>query len=216
MKTTDKTIPPTEPMTSAPIATKGRQAAGNAKIPGSSLVPDLEKHRAAVTESHWYWLGVTPDCPAKIVTLAGLSFPIINEDVRRTPDGRTERIPRIGAVLQLTREHILRIRERLARTVVRFIEDKGTHVEPGSGQNLGDPIERPRKGYVITIPRDEDIKARRDAGFSIQPYVQMPGDEPAARYLFAVLCSNQERGSRGESYPDPLEKTGLEWPGELE
>lgn len=212
--TIDSSIPPTEPQAAkAPARTK---ASPKAKIAGNSLVPDLTRQSAAVAEEHWYWLGLLPECPVKFIDAHGVQFPMVTEDVRRTSDGRTERIPRIGALVKLRRDDILRLRDRLPRTVIRFVDDKGRNVEPGAGQNMGDPIERPRKGYVITIPRDEDVKARQKAGFSTHPYVQGPNDEPAARYMFAVLCANQERGSRGDSTPDTLEKTGLEWPGELE
>jgi len=107
------------------------------------------------------------------------------------------------------------MRDRLRRTVIRFLDDAGQTEEPGTGQNVGDNHVRPRRGQIITIPTDEDIEDRGRRGKPTNAYRPHPNDVPAARYMFAQICDDQDKGSRGEYYPDTLETTGLSWPDEL-
>lgn len=198
MTTTKPTIPPK----------KSRM------ISGSSLAPNLENYKRGVSREFFYWIGVTPDCPSESIDIGGINFPKVNEDLIRDParPSGKKRIPVIGAIVPMSEERIKRICDRLPRSVIRFTDDKGQAEEPGTGKNLGDLYIRPRKGHLITIPSDKEVADRHKRGRATNPYVQRPNDEPACRYMFAVICPNQDRPSRGDSYPDVLEVTGLEWP----
>lgn len=225
--TKDDDIPPTEPK---PESTKTKQprasASGGAtatatpparrtKIAGSALAPDLRRHQAAVETSFWYWIGALPGCPSEHLDLKGIHFPKVMEKVSRGPDGRTVRIPMIGSLVRLTELQIRAMRDRLTRTVIRFTPSEEPR-KTGAGASLGDQAEIPRRrGSPVTLPSVEEQAERARNGLPTHLYQQSPHDEPAARYLFAVLCHDQERPQRGDHYPEPLEVTGLEWPGEL-
>ena len=188
-------------------------------IKGEDLVPDFERlGQGRVSKRYTYWVGITPSCPVESITLAGINFPKLNEELLPDPmrTGNMKRRPVIGAIVRLTQKHIERIKEQLPRTVIRFRDDKGTREEPGTGENLGDLHERPRRGEVITVPTPETIAARQRAGKALNAYVPRAGDVPAARYLFAFLCADQGKGERLDHYPDVLETTGLGWPDEIE
>lgn len=223
-------IPPTEPVATAEAPPKRRPGrprkhplpeavqapTKRARFAGAELVPDLERHRAAVTTAYWYWIGALPGMPAEWVTLGGECFPKMEEDLVPHPKDPTKRLrlPRIGALVRLTRAKFDHIRDHLSRTVVRMTHEPA-QVAVGPGvQNTGAPVARGRKGFLITIPTAAEVEQRRKANIALNTYTQDPRDEPVARYLFARLCDNQERGERGDSYPEPLEVTGLEWPEE--
>lgn len=217
---TDTNIPPTEPAVAAPRKKAADPVAAvaarvNTRTPGSELIPDLTQNKAAVETSYLYWIGALPGLPTEGIDLAGENFPKVTEDVIKDRDGKTVRIPRIGALVRISTDKMKRMRDRLRRTVVRFTNDPGQKEEPGTGQNLGDPYIRPRRGLIITIPTEADLKAREQRGMPARRYVQQKGDEPAARYMFAILCKNQETGERGDSYPDSIEVNGLDWPAPL-
>lgn len=185
------------------------------RVAPEDLVPDLSRYTASATQECWYWLGAMPECPVEFVTLAGECFPKLTEDIIRDRSGETQRIPRIGTLAKLSSQKLERIAERLSRTVIRFTEaDEGEREEPGTGQNVGDLHRRPRKGFLITIPTNEEVKLREEKGLPVRLYEQRPGDQPAARYLFLHLCEDQTKGGRGESYPHPISVAGLEWPGD--
>lgn len=198
----------------------GRPKAPETKhyTPGADLVPDFDKlGTVAVLRQYRYWVGVTPSCPVEGIDLAGINFPKVNEKLVDDPlrTGRRMRVPVIGAVVWLTEDKIKRMRERLHRTIIRFLRDDGEVEEPNTGKNVGDVHRRPRRGQLITIPTDAEVEARKKRGKATREYVPHKNDVPAARFMFACLCENQEQGSRGESYPDPLELTGLSWPEEI-
>lgn len=199
-----------------------RASGAKTKIDGSQLVPDLNKasrNAGGVLQSYKYWVGVTPSCPVEHIDLAGINFPKVNENLVDDPmrTGQRRRVPVIGAIVFLTEDKIRKMRERLPRTVIRFYDnDQGERDEPGTGQNIGDNHRRPRRGEPITIPSADEVEQRRKAGKPTRQYIPNPNDVPAARYMFAVLCADQVNGSRGDYYPETLETTGLEWPGELE
>lgn len=178
---------------------------------GADLVPDLEKHRASVATTYWYWIGVLPSCPVGALGLGGEMFPKINENIIRDHSGQQKRVPVIGNIVKLTKPKVDRMRERMSRTVLRFTS--APTGSSGVGAKVGNNIP-PRKGYAITIPSDEEIEQRKASKLPARMYYQQEHDEPAARYMFAQLCSDQSSPSRGESYPEVLEKTGLPWPGE--
>ena len=100
--------------------------------------------------------------------------------------------------------------QKLTRLVskVRVIRSEESRLE-----DLADP---PPKGHLITIPTEGDLAERRKSGRAARQYNPDPRDVPAARYIFAQLCADQVNGSRSDVYPEPLEKTGLEWPDKIE
>ncbi len=188
---------------------------------GTDLIPDLAaKGRVSGTVKEYrYWVGVTPSCPVESIDLAGVNFPKVNEllidDPLRTDVKR--RVPVIGALVWINEAKIRRLRERLARTVIRFIRsDQGQKEEPNTGENVGDVHRRPRRGHLITIPTDAEIAERKRRGKPTREYVYRNGDVPAGRYMFAQICEDQARGSRGDYYPEVLETTGLDWPDTIE
>lgn len=188
-------------------------------IPASELVPDLgsARLRSGTLNQYRYWIGALPDCPVESVDLCGLNFPKVNENLIDDPmrTGIKKRVPVIGAIVFITAEKIRALRERLPRTVIRFLDEPEQRDEPGTGQNVGDVHKRARRGHLITIPTPEEVEARKKAGRSTRQYVPGPNDVPAANYLFAQLCADQQNGSREETYPETLADTGLVWPDEL-
>lgn len=216
-------LPPSRnPDTGRPAVLGGAKPRIVAKthIAGRDLVPDLAARGASagVMREYLYWVGVTPSCPREHIDCAGINFPKVNENLIDDPmrTNRKQRVPVIGAIVRLTEDKIRRMREKLPRLVIRFLDDKGQHEEPGTGQNIGDNFQRPRRGQIITIPTDEEVKAAQERGKATRQYVMQRQDVPAARFMFAQLCADQEKGSRGEIYPEPLEVTGLEWPDEID
>jgi|SRR5688572_1518529 len=201
--------------TAAPTATATQVSGSMTNIAGSDLVPDLSIHSDAVDVGHFYWIGALPSCPVSHVTIAGECFPKIEEQVISL-GGQTKRIPVIGAVVRLNKPKIRLMRERLRQTVIRFTSEPDLIEEPGTGKNIGDAHQRGRKGHPITIPTSEFLAERAKNKIPARPYRPTKNDEPVARYLFAQLCRDQDKGERGTTYPDVLEVTGLEWPGELD
>lgn len=185
------------------------------RIAGSDLVPSVDANRAVTLREHRYWIGTLPDCPREHVDIAGVNFPKVNELLvpDRTNPTKKTRIPVFGSIVHLSVGKLEQIRERLTRTVVRFTEAE-VREEAGTGQNVGDPHQRPRRGHLITIPRAEDIEVARKEGRAIHLYVASADDVPVARFLFMQLCADQKNGMHGSVYPDPLEVTGLEIPGD--
>ena len=203
------------------VAQEAPRPVAKTKVGGASLVPDLSRQAAnsGVSKEYRYWVGVTPDCPRESIDLAGINFPKVN--ARLTPDPmRTnvkQRVPVIGAIVFLTEDKIRKMLDVLPRTVIRFTDDAGQNEEPGTGKNIGDNHGRRRKGHVITIATEEDTQLRRKTGKSARTYTPDPKrDVPAARFMFAQICTDQVNGSRGEVYPDTLENSGLEWPDEIQ
>lgn len=203
----------------ATLTAQNESPQGRTHIGGSDLVPDLEAHKSqlGVARGYLYWVGVTPSCPREHIDLAGINFPKVNENLVSDPmrTGNKRRVPVIGAIVMIDEHKIQRMRDKLKRTVIRFLDDGGQQEEPGTGQNVGDNHQRPRRGQLITIPTPEEIEERRRRGKPTNEYRPHPNDVPAARYMFAQICEDQQKGSRGEYYPDTLETTGLWWPDEL-
>ena len=221
MATRKKMIPDLNPDVGQPATLTAQNTPQPAQthIAGSDLVPDITSHKAqqGVARTFKYWVGVTPSCPREHIDLAGINFPKVNENLVSDPmrTGNKRRVPVIGSIVDLDQRKILKMRDRLRRTVIRFLDDAGQTEEPGTGQNVGDNHVRPRRGQIITIPTDEDIEDRGRRGKPTNAYRPHPNDVPAARYMFAQICDDQDKGSRGEYYPDTLETTGLSWPDEL-
>ena len=204
---------------------------------GSDLVYDLEKHRAVITTQNWYWLGALPGCPRETLHIAGVEFSKMTEIVRRNPHNpsQTDRDARIGSLVQLTKAKVELLREKIRLQVIRFVDlpaaDAARRAEAraacktDAAKRVHDPIEGTgaglealdvtrRRGHPIRIPTTDDVKAARKHGRVLREYVRDDRDEPAARYLFAQLCANQNQPERSDFYPEPLEVTGLKWPDE--
>lgn len=191
------------------------------KVAGADLVPNIEaaSARTGVSRVYKYWVGVTPSCPANSITIAGINFPKVNEQLIPDParTGRKKRRMVAGAIVFMTEDKVRRLKERLPRTVIRFNDEAAVQHEPGTGENIGDVAQRPKKGHLITIPTDAELEERRRRGKVARRYIPDPRrDVPAARFMFAQLCADQDRPEQGEFFPDPLEITGLDWPDELE
>lgn len=157
----------------------------------------------------WYWFGIMPDCPVEGIGAAGMTFQKVQEEVipgNSRNGGRTQRVPIIGGIARLNRDTMLRLLNVLPRIVIRMQEEAGEVEEPRTGVNVGDAFKQPKRGRLITIPKDPS-KAR-------VPYIPSPKDVPASGFMFLQLCADQRNGSRGTTYPDPLSQTGLEWPGD--
>ena len=240
----DDAVPPTEPQVPAvpsePKAKrsykrKGADASADAngsagprapsagRIAGASLVPDLTKRSEGFAKQAWYWVGVLPGCPTEWVNLCGINFPKTNAVLieSRGRKGRKEHLAVIGSLVQLDRHKIQMMRDRLPRTVIRFYTAGAPPLAPGAqdshaSQNLADLSKQGRSGQLITIPTEEQIAECAKNGRPTQRYSPGPNDEPAARYMFAHLCEDQIRGNRRDTYPEPLETAGLEWPDELD
>lgn len=183
-------------------------------VSGHDLAPRIDPNSAAVNREFIYWVGALPGLPTEHVDLCGVNFPKVNENLLPDP-GRSDRkirVPVIGALVRLTPQKLKAIEERLRRTVVRFYEAAEIRHEPGTGENIGDVHQRPRRGQVITIPREADIEAAEKAGRAARRYTPDRRDVPIADFLFMELCSNQETGNRRDSYPEPLSATGLVYP----
>lgn len=219
---TSNTTPASNPDVGMPATVTPTPSLPRAKtmVKGSDLVPDFDSEgMAGVRTEYRYWVGVTPSCPVGSIDLAGINFPKINEKIIPSlhRDGTKSRVPVIGALVFLTEAKFRLMKDRLPRTVIRFTgKDEGVKEEPGTGQNLGDAHRQPRKGHLITIPTAEDVASAKKRGRPTREYIPHKDDVPAARFMFAQICADQEKGSRGDVYPDPLEVTGLEWPDEIE
>ncbi len=173
------------------------------KIAGSDLVP----HPTATVghaREYWYWIGVTAECPTAFLTAGGIAFPkdeeIIEPDLTRK--GRPTRRPVFGTIHKLNEGQIRLILDHLPRRVVRSLP----------GQNA----DGSRKACEVRIPSDEKVAEAKKHRRPSPEYVAQKDDEPAARYMFAVLCPDQDNPTRGHHYPKSLEEEGLEWPDKLE
>jgi hypothetical protein len=179
-------------------------------VPGSALAAPLPAASEVVLRT--YWIGALPGLPVEHADIGGIHFPKIQEHVIVTANGETRRIPKIGALVRLSREDIEFLIQRLPRTIVRFAA--GEHGDDATQRRGIDAVvgeQRRRRGLLITIPTPEEIEKRRQLGMPTHAYYREPGDEPVANYLFAALASDQQNPERGSYYPDPLSKTGMRW-----
>ena len=197
--------------------------ASKPKPKARSLAANLDKHNPDIGVECWYWLGAFPQCVGEGLDVAGVNFPKLVETVKaKGLGGKTTRTPRIGALVKLPIEKVELIREKLAACVIRFTEKlqpetfdtdaNGNEQRSGHQTDAMDYTQKRRQGHPIRIPTDAALKEARKHGRMLRQYVRRPLDEPAADYLFAVPCANQDSPARGEAYPEPLSQTGLPWP----
>lgn len=189
----------------AATATVAPKPEPKTRISAESLKPPLQDS-VSVTKQYTYWIGVTSDCPGNFLTCGGINFPKITDKMEPDPmkPGSQRRIPEIGCLHPLTQRQMESIIENIPFCVIRF-------QEPREGQEG-----KPRKGYPVRIPSPARIEKAKKHGTALPQYIQQPGDEWAAKYMFAVLCDDQENPLRGTSYPPTLAEAGLEWPDEME
>lgn len=190
-------------------------------IDGAALVPDLDNRReaAGVVSAYRYWVGVTASCPVEHIDCAGINFPKVNENIVDDPkqSGKKVRVPVIGSIVELTEEKVREMRERLPFMVIRYTDDPGEEEQPGTGKNVGkSPHRYPRRGQNIRIPTSAEMEDSKKRGRPTHAYIPRDNDVPAARFMFAVLCTDQENGNRSDVYPDTIETAGLSWPEQIE
>lgn len=234
--TDPNSVPPTEPnqqpqqpagnthsgMKADPQALTGAVSAPDpietkTHVKGSDLVRDFSHLTGESSRRYYYWIGLMPDAPVEAIVLGGQSWPKINKVRRPNPDRSGDEVfmPVIGAITRLDARGVQAIVDRLPWTVVRLRNDPGQQEEPGTGKNIGDVARQPSRGQIITVKTPEAMAELRRLNRPAPEYVEGPNDHPAARYLFAVLCPDQNNPARGEYYPDALEVTGLRFPDEL-
>ncbi len=185
---------------------------------GSDLTFNVSQAAADTgTLRHYrYWVGLVPDCPLDVIDVAGISFPKRNEKLYPDPmqTGEMKRAPVIGGLAMLTEEHLLKLRSRVARMVIRHLSDGGQKDEPGTGQNVGDFARRPRRAEKIVVPTEDQIAEARRQGRPITLYQpDHQRDVPAAKYMFCVRMDEDARSA--DKCPPVLETTGLTWPTDL-
>lgn len=180
------------------------------RIPGSAFVTDLRKNVLGTTKAYRYWVGLTPDCPLGDISCAGLSFPKTNDDLYNVQgEMRTQRSVKIGAITFIDAARLQLLKDRLPRLVIRFGQP------PVGSLNVGDQIANPqprRAGSLHEIPTPAEVKERRDMKAPTLEYNYQQGDENAAKYMFMVLCPDQEAGKQGDKIPQTLDQTGVIWP----
>lgn len=179
------------------------------RISGADLAPWLDQEIVRKSSEYVFWIGVTPSCPVDSVDVAGINFPKLNQ--MKVPDPATpstsKLVPVIGALVRLDESRVRLLVKKLPRTVVRRTGEIKT--DPESGLITS-------KGHLVRIPTEEECKAREEKGKPVNRYVQGANDEPVVRYLYAVLCDNQDSPQRGNEYPESIEEAGIEWPDQLE
>ena len=55
---------------------------------------------------------------------------------------------------------------------------------------------------------------REKMGLPVNHYVPIKSDVPAARFMFMKLCKDQSAPVTGSTYPEVIEKAGIEFPSE--
>lgn len=191
------TAPRADPWADAPPSN------AKTRISGDKLVPDLSG-KAKRSKEYWYWLGVRQDCPCSFLSCGGINFPKSQEIVTADPlsKGRSTRVPVFGGLQKLNEEQMGLIIKNLPLRVLR--------ITPGENPD------GTRKGHAVRIPTPELLEQRRKNSRPLMDYIAQPNDEQAAKYMFCVLCPDQDKPTRGNHYPPSLAEIGIEWPDEME
>ncbi len=196
----------------------------SSSIKGSALVADLGK-APGVEKSYAYWCGALQGCPSEAIECGGINFPKMTQLVMGQGQ-LTQRVPMVGAIKRLSESKLRLIAEQLPLRRIRFRaapaapqkwdRSKKEMVDGEYDGTLTDLEYVRREGRLVRIPSkaqvDDAIKKNRKP----PSYVAGDFDEPAARYMFCVLCENQKNPATGLAYPESLEVTGLQWPDEAE
>jgi len=184
------------------------------KIEGADLAADLSKFSKGIESEYFYWVGLVEECPVDVVYCAGVAFPKRTNRVvpeLEVPNNYIHE-KQAGFVVRMTEHKIRLLRERLPRTLIRVIERE----IDTSGYDTETKKVKKRTGKVITIQTDEQIEERIKNNLPAQRYIKDPRDVPAAEFMFAVPCENQDNPRAGIEYPPVLSKAGLTWPEEIE
>lgn len=180
------------------------------KFTPTDLVPPLDG-LPSVSNRIWFWCGVFPTCPKAQVHVGAASFRTITEDVRVREGGSSSiRTPTIGGLMPLTRSEMEAIATTLARSMIKFHEGPVEITTSG----IDAMYQKRRRGTVVRILSEEELQVRRDNDIVATGYTRNDNDEPLADHLFMVPCESQTNPRAGLDYPEPLSKTGLEWPTE--
>lgn len=159
-------------------------------ISGDQFLPDLSP--GAVSKPIRCWVGLLPECPANQAFVGGIDFVKHTERLVRDPSDptTTRRVPVIGTIGFLDPHRVDDFVDRMRCQIVRPTQkkDDGTVI-----------------GKLIRINSPAAV-----AG-GARPYQPHPGDEPLARYAYLIPLDDHEQ--EGTHYPDPIEKTGIQFPG---
>jgi hypothetical protein len=181
-------------------------------IPGSTLVRDLKKNAAGSVKAYRYWVGLTPDCPLGDISCE-VSFPKTNDDLlARAGESRTQRIARVGAITLVDFTRLRRIQEKLPRLVIRQKSANSSGLGAFAPGRPTDSVVPKFNGELVEIPTEAEVQECRDTNAPTREYIYREGDEPAAKYMFMVLCEDQTRGQQGYEAPETMDKTGIVWP----
>lgn len=189
---------------------------------GSSLAPDFAKfgRQTGVVRRYKYWVGVMPEAPINSIDLAGVRFPKMVEPQTEIP-GQPDKyrpVPKPGALAWFTEDAIRTLQHQLQHRVIRFHALKPQVQEPGTGENIGDPHLRGDRAHIIRVPTDEQVTMGRKSGRPVRAYEHREGDEPAAKYVYAILSHDQTLATdagRSDRGPISLYEMGLIWPEDV-
>lgn len=180
-------------------------------IPASSLIPNLEIGSA--TASYWYWVGLSDDCPLQIAHVGGVALCKMTEIIRQPSSdwaAPTERIKHPGQIVRMSRAQVELFAERLSRTIVRVL-----HAEPskGEGEDTGDrPV---RHAVKVQIPSEAELAEKRAQRRTVRGFVPREGDQPLAKYAYAVLIDERRPRPRGQHDVAPtIAEVGIPLPTE--
>lgn len=165
-------------------------------VAGSQFLPDLSS--PAVAKPLRCWVGLLPECPANQADVCGISFVKHTERIVRDPGDptSTRRVPVVGTIGFLDPDRADEFVQAMKRQIVR------TTREDEDGR---------KSGKNIRIPSAASIANAKQGGSTVHPYRPQVGDEPLARYAYLVVLEDGQ--SEGAHYPEPIEKTGIEFPG---
>jgi len=210
--------------TDAPAIRDDGPPTAPARVAGSALAPQFAETSRGYNAETYFWVGCNRQCPTESVDVAGINFPKVTEKLQRVPGqpGKFTRVPRIGSIVALTKQQVLRLIADLPRKIVHVVPDEAAEAAAAAAEAAdlaggrikrpkGDDVERPRRGFVRTIPSEAEQKVQQERG-RFRPFVHKEGDRPAAEFLFCVPCENQVEPLPGLAYPSTLSVTGIEVP----
>lgn len=183
----------------------------------TDLAPNLDQKGGVVEAEYLYWVGVLPTCPVASIDCAGINFPKLNHRLVKDPGRPNHKrpVPVIGSLVRMTPARLKRLQERVKQTVIRFTDPPAENETPlQAPQTLDEVFTVNRRGRLVTIPTEAERKEAAKMKRTLPTYNQGKWDEPAAAYMFAVLCTDQVNGERRDYYPEPLLTAGLELPEE--
>lgn len=175
---------------------------------------DLKPPVASEDERTWpFWVGCLPSSPTSLGILAGnIWHPKVVEKV--IPGSgtlrRTERVPMLGAIRELSLAQLARYRDRLPRSILRRVG--GIPVDPLPGEKPGDVPRRrsPRDVFQrILLLNDVERAELQELGRAhiINQRSPRPGDLPCAQYVYLLPAPGGMRP--GDTVPAPVSAIGF-------